>query len=78
MAQVVVNAGLHLSKVGRLGQALEVEELGDWAQVGEAAAQRSRAEALEALSKVEAGRDEIERNLDARHVGWMFAVLVLV
>lgn len=69
VAQVVVDAGLHLAKVGRLGQALEVEELGDGAQVGEAAAQRSRAQALEALSQVEAGRDEVEGDLDARHFG---------
>lgn len=72
VAQVVVDARLHLAKVGGLGQALEVEELGDGPQVGEATAQRSGAQALEALSQVEAGRDEVEGDLDARHFGQMF------
>lgn len=38
MAEVVVNARLDLTKVGRLGEALEVEEFGDGLEVREAAA----------------------------------------
>lgn len=45
VAQVVVDTGLGLNKVGGLGDTLEVEELGDGTQVGEAAAERTSAEA---------------------------------
>lgn len=78
VAQVVVDARLHLAKVGRLGQALEVKKLGDGPEVGEAAAQRSRAQTLEALSKVEAGRDKVEGDRNARHVGCLLLLLFLL
>lgn len=67
VAQVVVDTRLHLGEVCRLGDALDVEELGEGAQVGEATAERTGPEALEALAKVEAGRDDVQRDLDASH-----------
>lgn len=70
VAQVVVDARLHLNKVGRLRETLEVEKLADGSQVGEAAAEGARSKALEAIAEVEAGRDNVERDLNARHDGW--------
>ena len=67
VAQIVVNAGLNLGKVGRLVQALEIEELADGAEVAEAAAQGTRGEAREAITKVDARGNGIDRNLNARH-----------
>ena len=46
VGQVVVDASLDLAKVLRLRQALEVEELADGLEVGEAAAESLRADAL--------------------------------
>lgn len=69
VAQVVVDSRLHLNKVVRLGETLEVEELVDRSQVGEAAAERTRSEALEAVAQVEAGRNNVKRDLNARHDG---------
>lgn len=45
VAQVVIDARLHLAKVGGLGESLEVEKLRDGPQVGEATSQRARGEA---------------------------------
>lgn len=67
VAEVVVDAGLDLTKVGRLGEALEVEKLGYGLDVGEAAAEGTGAEAREAILKVEARRQGVEGNLNARH-----------
>ncbi|KAI6766439.1 hypothetical protein HG531_011661 [Fusarium graminearum] len=69
VAQVVVDSRLHLNKVVRLGETLEVEELVNRSQVREAAAERSGSEALEAVAKVEARRNNVERDLNARHDG---------
>jgi hypothetical protein len=69
VAQVVVDSRLHLNKVVRLGETLEVEELVNRSQVGEAAAERTRSKALEAVAKVEARRNNVERDLNARHDG---------
>jgi hypothetical protein len=70
VTQVVVDARLHLDKVGRLRETLEVEKLADGSQVGEASAEGARSEALEAIAEVEAGRYNVERDLNARHDGW--------
>lgn len=67
MAQVIVDARLHLGKVGRLRDTLDVEELGQRSQVGEATAERTRAKALESLAQVDAGRDDVQRDLNASH-----------
>lgn len=40
VAQIVVDPALHLAKVGGLGDALDIEELGDGAQVGKSAGKR--------------------------------------
>ncbi|KFY68852.1 hypothetical protein V498_10555 [Pseudogymnoascus sp. VKM F-4517 (FW-2822)] len=52
VAQVPVDARLGLAEVGGLGQTLEVEELGDGLDVGEAGADCLRAEAGEAVGEV--------------------------
>lgn len=62
VAQVVIDAALDFTEVGRLGQALEVEELGDWAQVGETGAQRLAAERVEAVTETRG--DRVNRDLD--------------
>ena len=50
VGQVVVDTGLNLAKVLRLRQALEVEKLADGLEVGEAAAESLRANALKAAA----------------------------
>lgn len=67
VAQVVVDARLSLGEVGRLGDALEVEELADGTQVAEATAERTRVEALKAITKVQAGGKGLDRDRNARH-----------
>lgn len=62
VAQVVVDAALDLSKIGRLRNALEVEELGDGAQVGETSAQRLAAEGVEAVTETRG--DRVNRDRD--------------
>lgn len=62
VAQVVVDPALDLPKVGGLGDALEVEELGNGAQVGESGAQRLAAEGVEAVTETRG--DRVDRNLD--------------
>lgn len=69
MAEVVVDSRLHLNKVGGLGETLEVEELANRSQVGETAAERTGSQTLEAVAKVEAGRNNVEGDLNARHDG---------
>ena len=78
VGEIVVDAGLHLAEVGGLGDAFEVEELGDGSQVGEACAYCLRAETLKPTSQVEAGRDGVERNLDFRHAGRFHMLCVCV
>lgn len=65
VAEVVVDTRLHLAKVLRLGEALDVKELGDGAQVGEARGQRRRPDAVEAVAELEARGDHFDRDLDA-------------
>lgn len=67
VAQVVVDAGLHLGKVLGLGEALEIEELGERAQVREAVSNRARTEVLETLAHVEARRQDVYGNRNSRH-----------
>ena len=69
VAQVVVDTRLHLAKVGRLRDALEVEELADGAEVGESRGDGSRPEAGEPVSQVKARRQSVQRDLYACHVG---------
>jgi hypothetical protein len=69
VAEVVVDSRLHLNKVGRLGETLEVEELANRSQVRETAAERAGSQTLEAVAKVEAGRNNVKGNLNARHDG---------
>lgn len=66
-AQVVIDAGLDLAKVGGLADTLVVEELGERPQVGEAAAEVSRRQAGEAVLKVQARRQGVEGDLNASH-----------
>lgn len=67
LSEVVVDAGLHLAEVGGFGEALEVEEFADGPQVGEPAGERRVAEAFEAVAYVQTGRQNVERDLYARH-----------
>jgi len=67
VAEIVVNTRLHLGKITRLRQTLEVEELGDGTQVGEPVAERSGAETRETLAQVQARRQDVYRDLNARH-----------
>ena len=69
VAEVVVDTRLHVTKVLWLGEALDVEELGDRAQVGEARGQRRRPDAVEAITQLEARGDHFDRDLDARGHG---------
>lgn len=50
VAQVVVDARLGLGEVGRLGHTLDVEELGDRAEVREAVGHRGAAKARETIA----------------------------
>ena len=61
--QVVVDSALHLTKVGRLGYALHVEELGDGAQVGKASGQGLAADVVEAITKTRS--DRVDGNLNS-------------
>lgn len=67
MAQVVIDAGLHLGEVDRLRDALNVEKLGDGPQVGEPVRKRSGTHAREAVLKVQARRQDVQGNLNASH-----------
>lgn len=67
VAEVVVDTRLHLTEVGRLGESLEVEELGDGSQVGESSGQGTRSEAREPVSKVQTRRQGVNGNLDTSH-----------
>lgn len=67
VAKVVVDAGLHFGKVFGLGEALEVEELGERTQVREAISNRARTEVLETLAHVEARRQDVYGDLNSRH-----------
>lgn len=51
VGQVVVDTALHFAKVGGLGDAFEIEELGDGLKIGETRAHRRRAHALEAVAE---------------------------
>lgn len=67
VAEVVVDAALHLAEVGWLGDALHVEELGDGAQVREPAGERLRLQAVEATGEVQPGRQRVNGDAESRH-----------
>lgn len=69
VAQVVVDPALDLAEVGGLGDALEVEELGDGSQVGEARGDRGGAQAVEASAEIHPRRQGVDGNAEARHDG---------
>jgi hypothetical protein len=69
VAQVVVDPALDLAKVGGLGDALDVEELGDGPQVGEARGYRCVAQAVEAPGEVHTRRQSVDGNAEAGHDG---------
>ena len=69
VAEIVVDACLHFGEVVGLGQPLQIEELGDWLEVGEALAQGLAAQAREPIAKVEARRQNVNRDVDSGH-GW--------
>lgn len=69
VAQVVVDAALRLTEVGGLGDALDVEELADGAQVGEARRDGGGAQAVEAPLEVHPGRQGGDGDAEARHGG---------
>ena len=72
VAQIVVDTGLSLAEAGRLGDALEIKELRDGLQIGEAIGHGSRAQAFKTVRKIETRRNDVERNLNARHDVEMF------
>lgn len=65
VAKVVVDSALNLAKVGGLGDTLDIEELGDGPQVGEARGDRRRAQAVEAAGEVHAGRQGVDGYAEA-------------
>lgn len=67
VAEVIVDSRLHLAKIGRLGDTLEVEELRDGLEVGEAASDAAGSQALKALRKVQARRNNVQGDLNASH-----------
>ena len=67
VGQVVVDASLDLAEVLRLGETLEVEELADGLQVGEAAAEALRADGIKAAAQVEPARESFVGNVHAGH-----------
>lgn len=69
VAEVVVDTGLCFGKVGWLRQALDVHKFGDRPEVREAVRKGGRAQALEAVAKVDAGRQGVEGDLNTRHFG---------
>ena len=69
VAQVVVDTALRLTKVGRLGDALEIEELADGAQVGEARRDGGGAQAVKTSSEVHPGGKGGDGDVEARHGG---------
>ena len=69
VAQVVVDAALGLAEVGGLGDALEVEELANGAQVGEARRDGGGAQAIEAAREVHPRRQGGDGDVEARHGG---------
>ena len=69
VAQVVVDAALRLTEVGRLRDALEVEELADRAQIGKARRDGGGAQAVEASLEVHPGGQGGDGDVEARHGG---------
>lgn len=65
IAQVVVYPILDFAEVLWFGKTLEVKELGDGLQVGEAVGDGLRAHVVEAAGQVETGRESVEGNIDA-------------
>ena len=83
VSEVVVDATLGLAEVGGLGDALDVEELGDGAQVGEARGDGGRAQAVEAAAEVHPRRQGVDGDAEARHDGrkggvWVVRLVVVV
>lgn len=68
VGEVVVDTALDFTKVGGLGQALEVEELGNRPEVGEAGAQRLAADAVEAITETRG--DRVNGDLDGHSGKW--------
>ena len=69
VAQVVVDARLHLAKVGRFGEALEIAELGHGLEVGEAGADGLRAHRVGELIEIQSVGDSIDGDADSCHRG---------
>lgn len=69
VAQVVVDTALDLTKVGWLRDALDVEELGDGAQIGESRGHGGVAQAVEASTEVQARRQGVDGDAETRHDG---------
>lgn len=65
VAEVVVDSALHLAEVGWLGDALHVEELGDRAQIREAAGEGLRLQAVEATGEVQPGRQSVNGDAES-------------
>lgn len=62
IGQVVVHTALNLAKIGRLREALDIEELRDWSEVGETRGKRLRADAIEAITESRGNRVNGELN----------------
>lgn len=67
VAQVVVDPGLHLSKIGRFGQSLEIKELGDGFKIGESRGQGLGSYTSEPVRQVQSRRDYVDGDLQSRH-----------
>lgn len=69
VAKVPVYPGLCLSEILWLGDTLEVKKFGEWLEVGEARCDRLRADSCESVGEVEAGGEDVQRDLKTRHRG---------
>lgn len=67
MTQVVVGTRLSITKVGGLGEPLEVKELADGTESTKLGGESAGIEALETLSEVEPRRDAVDRDRNAGH-----------
>lgn len=65
VAQVVVYTALDFTKVGGLGNALDIEELGDGPQVGKARGDGGAAQTVEAAREVHSRRQGVDRDAEA-------------
>ena len=76
VSQVEIDSALDFAEVGRLGDALNIEELGDGPQVGEPRGYGCVAQTVETAREVHPRRQGVDGNAEARHdVGQVWSCL---